>query len=151
MITTIRVNSGNHDFINLVKQLDADLATRDGDAHPFFAQFNTIITIKYAVVAYENGIPAGCGAIKEYEQGIMEVKRMFTVPSCRGKGVATMVLAELERWSGELACKKCILETGQRQPEAIELYKKNGYTIIPNYGQYVDVKSSVCFEKHLLY
>jgi hypothetical protein len=42
-----------------------------------------------------------------------------------------------------------VLETGKRQPEAIELYKKNNYKIIPNFGQYVNVENSVCFEKKL--
>ena len=42
-----------------------------------------------------------------------------------------------------------MLETGQKQPEAIALYTKSGYRIIPNYGQYVGVESSVCFEKKL--
>ena len=49
----------------------------------------------------------------------------------------------------ELSCEKCILETGKRQPEAIELYKKNGYRIIPNYGQYAGIENSVCFEKEV--
>jgi hypothetical protein len=40
-----------------------------------------------------------------------------------------------------------ILETGIKQPEAIALYQKSGYTIIPNYGQYTDVATSVCMKK----
>jgi GNAT superfamily N-acetyltransferase len=58
-----------------------------------------------------------------------------------------MILAELEKWAGELSCTKCILETGKRQPDAIGLYKKNGYKPVPNYGQYAGVENSVCFEK----
>lgn len=72
---------------------------------------------------------------------------MFTPPEHRGKGIAVKVLAELEKWAAELGYKKCILETGKAQPEAIALYTKCGYEIIPNYGQYAGVENSVCFEK----
>jgi putative acetyltransferase len=150
MINIIRTSSDNNDFISLVKLLDADLAIRDGREHSFYAQYNKIDKLKYVVVAYEDENPAGCGAIKEYAPGIMEVKRMFVLPELRGKGIATKVLSELEAWAGELSYKKCILETGKRQPEAIRLYQKNGYTSIPNYGQYTGMDNSVCFEK-LLY
>jgi putative acetyltransferase len=149
MITTIRTDSENQDFIDLVKLLDADLAARDGSDHAFYGQFNKIDKIRHAVVAYENGKPIGCGAIKEYAPNAMEVKRMYTLPEGRGKGIATSVLTELETWATELSYEKCVLETGKRQPEAIELYKKNGYRIIPNYGQYIGVENSVCFEKAL--
>ncbi|OGU27715.1 MAG: GNAT family N-acetyltransferase [Ignavibacteria bacterium GWA2_35_9] len=149
MIKIIRTNSDNPDFISLVKLLDAELAERDGADHPFYAQFNKIDKIKYTVVAYENGKPVSCGAIKEYSPDTMEVKRMYTLPESRGKGIATQVLIELEKWTVELGYEKCILETGKKQPEAIALYKKNGYKLIPNYGQYAEVENSVCFEKEM--
>jgi GNAT superfamily N-acetyltransferase len=147
MIEVRRTDSDNKDFIALVKFLDSDLAARDGNDHSFYSQFNKIDQIKYAAVAYENNIPVGCGAIKEYTQGSMEIKRMFTTPESRGKGIATIILNELERWATELNYEKCILETGKRQPEAITLYRKNGYSPIPNYGQYINDENSVCFEK----
>jgi putative acetyltransferase len=149
MIIIVRTDSENQDFIELVKYLDADLAERDGEEHSFYAQFNKIDRIKYVVLAYENKHPLGCGAIKEYDPNTMEIKRMYVSPESRGKGIATKVLAELENWAAELEYKKCILETGKKQPEAIGLYKKNGYKIIPSYGQYADVENSVCFEKEL--
>jgi GNAT superfamily N-acetyltransferase len=147
MINTIRTNSYNHDFIALVKLLDADLAIRDGKDHSFYAQYNKIDKIKFAVVAYKDGKPLGCGAIKEYEPGTMEIKRMYVPPENRGKGIATKILSELENWARELSYAKCILETGKKQPEAIGLYKKCGYNLIPNYGQYAEMENSVCFEK----
>ena len=145
----IRTDSNDKDFIELVKYLDFDLAEKDGTDHSFYDQFNKIDNIKYAIVAYENGKSTGCGAIKEYDTDTMEVKRMYTLPESRGKGIATRVLAELETWASELLYKKCVLETGKRQPEAIELYRKNGYILIPNYGQYTGIENSVCFEKEL--
>jgi putative acetyltransferase len=149
MIRLLRTNSDNQDFIELVKCLDADLAERDGKDHPFYAQFNKIDKIKFVVVAYEDGKPVACGAIKEFSPEVMEVKRMYTSPESRGKGIASKVLTELENWAFELSYKKCILETGKKQPEAIGLYKKNGYEVIPNYGQYAGIENSVCFEKNL--
>lgn len=150
MITLIRTDSTNKDFIHLVKHLDADLAKRDGDKHAFYNQFNAIGKIKYAVVAYENNLPVSCGAIKEYASDTIEVKRMYTLPEKRGQGIAFKILSELEIWSRELSFKKCILETGKNQSEAIRLYKKSGYIIIPNYGQYTEIENSVCFEKELI-
>jgi len=149
MIKIVRTNSDNQDFINLVKHLDADLAERDGNDHPFYAQFNKIAKIRYVIVAYENSKPIGCGAIKEYSPNIMEIKRMYTLPEDRGKGIATKVLTELEIWATKLSYEKCILETGKKQPEAIGLYEKNGYKLIPNYGQYAEIENSLCFEKDL--
>ncbi|MBI1937060.1 MAG: GNAT family N-acetyltransferase [Ignavibacteriales bacterium] len=149
MITIKRTDSENRNFIEMVKYLDADLAIRDGEDHSFYAQFNKIDKIKYVVVAYENDKAVSCGAIKEYASSIMEVKRMYTLPESRGNGIASKVLIELEKWALELSYEKCILETGKKQPEAIALYKKNGYKIIPNYGQYAEAENSVCFEKEI--
>jgi len=149
MLTIIRTNSNDQDFINFVKQLDAYLAVKDGRDHAFYDQYNKLDKIKHVVVAYDNNQPVGCGAIKEYDSNTMEVKRMFTLPECRGKGIATKLLNELEKWTIELGYEKCILETGKRQPEAIALYKKNGYKSIPNYGQYTGMDNSVCFEKEM--
>ncbi len=150
MIFLKRTNSKNEDFIKLVRELDADLAIRDGDDHSFYDQFNKIDSIKFSVVAYnEENQAIGCGAIKQYEPNVMEVKRMFVPLNLRGKGIAREVLKELESWAMELGNKKCILETGIKQPEAISLYKKCGYKFIDNYGQYAGVENSVCFGKLL--
>jgi GNAT superfamily N-acetyltransferase len=121
MLRIVRTNSENSDFIELVKHLDAELAERDGDEHAFYAQFNKIDKIKFVIVAYDNDKPVSCGAIKQYAPNIAEIKRMYTLPEYRGKGIATGVLTDLEKWAAELSCEKCILETGKRQPEAITL------------------------------
>lgn len=149
MITLIRTDAQNQDFIKLVKLLDADLAVKDGDDHAFYSLYNKIESIKFALVAFEDKKPVGCGAIKNHEPNTMEVKRMYVLPEVRGKGIATKILAELENWVIELGCSSCILETGKKQPDAIALYIKNGYSSIPNYGQYAGVDNSVCFEKKL--
>lgn len=142
-----RTDSSDEDFIVLVRHLDADLAVRDGSEHSYYAQFNKIDLLRHVVIAELDGRAVGCGAIKEFESGVMEVKRMYTDPAARGKGVATAVLDELEKWAAELGCTACILETGWRQPEAVALYRKCGYDEIPNYGQYIGMENSVCFRK----
>lgn len=144
-----RTHSLDPDFVPLVQLLDADLAIRDGDEHAFYDQFNKIAAIKHVILAYEDGVVVGCGAIKELSHDAMEVKRMYTLPEHRGKGIAKQVLSELEKWAAELGYAKCMLETGIKQPEAIALYKKSGYVLIHNYGQYAGVENSVCFEKLL--
>jgi len=149
MIRLIRTDSDNQDFIELVKHLDADLAERDGNEHSFYDQFNKVGKIKYVVIAYENDKPISCGGLKAYSSNTLEIKRMYTSPEWRGKGIATEILAELETWAAELSFAKCILETGKRQLEAIGLYKKNGYKLIPNYGQYAEIENSLCFEKEI--
>lgn len=149
MIHLKRTDSDNSDFQLLVRDLDIELKVRDGDDHEFYAQYNKTDNIKYVVVAFENEVAVGCGAIKAFDAETMEVKRMFVPLKDRGKGIASFVLAELESWAIELGYKKCVLETGDKQPEAIRLYTKNGYHIIPNYGQYKGVETSKCFEKLL--
>lgn len=149
VIALTRTDSENEDFIELVRQLDAELAIRDGDDHAFYAQFNKIAKLKHVVLAYEDGKALGCGAIRALDSGEMEIKRMFVPLESRGKGFATLVLLELENWAREMSYTRCVLETGFKQPEAIRLYEKNGYGRIPNYGQYEDVGNSVCFGKDI--
>ena len=149
MLTLIRTNSENKNFQNLVLELDKDLAKKNGDTDDFFAQYNKTDLIKNVVVALNDYLPVGCGAMKEFDNSTMEIKRMYVTIEMRGKGVAVAVLNDLESWAKELGYKKCVLETGDKMLEAIGLYKKSGYKIIKNYGQYENIESSICFEKEL--
>lgn len=149
MPTLFRTDSTNPDFVTLVRLLDIDLSIRDGEDHAFYDQFNKIDMIRHVVLAYQEGQAVGCGAIKAYAAGTVEVKRMYVRPECRGQGIAGKVLSALESWANELGFQELILETGKAQPEAIRLYTKSGYKIIPNYGQYAGVENSVCMQKPL--
>lgn len=150
MIQITRTTSDNPDFRGLVVLLDQELQERDGEEHSFYAQFNKIDKIRHGVVAYLGEQPVGCGAIKEYAPGVAEIKRMYVSDAFRRKGIARQVLGELERWAEELGFADCILETGKKQPEAIELYQSMGYDVIPNYGQYIGVENSVCMKKQIM-
>jgi putative acetyltransferase len=101
LINIVRTISDNQGFLQLVRSLDADLAERDGKSHLFYTQFNKIDKIKFVIVAYEHDQPVGCGALKYFTEDIMGMKRMYTSPECRGKGIATKVLTELETRSAE--------------------------------------------------
>lgn len=149
MLTLTRTNSGNSDFLYLVQLLDEEVQGRYGEEHAAIAPYNKLDDIKNVLVAYINGEPAGCGAIKKYDDETAEIKRMFVHSGFRGKGVAKAVLQALDAWAKELNYTFCILETGVKQPEAIGLYTSFGYKQIPNYGQYAAIKLSLCFKKKL--
>jgi len=149
MIKLFRTDSKNSDFIRLVKLLDAELKIRDGEDLAFYDQFNKIDMLKNVVVAYNNKLPIGCGAFKIHPNNTVEIKRMYVATNGRRLGIASKLLVELECWAKELGIKKCILETGKKQPEAIELYKKCSYNITAKFGFYENVESSVCFEKFI--
>jgi putative acetyltransferase len=85
----------------------------------------------------------------QYDTTTVEIKRMFVLPGYRGKGHALEIVKALEAWATEYGYKTCILETGKKQPEAINLYQKAGYAIIKNFGQYEHIENSVCMKKHL--
>ena len=147
MIQLLRSDSSNNDFIQLVGELDAFLRIYDGEDHAYYSQFNKIDSLKFVVVAYEDTVPVGCGAIKHFSSDAMELKRMYVKPEKRGEGIAGIILKDLENWSAELNYTKCILDTGALLKEAIQLYKKSGYQLMPNYGQYIGIENSLCFEK----
>lgn len=149
MIRLLRSDSSHPDFRTMVQLLDQDLAIRDGADHGFYAQFNKIDAIQHCIIAYYDEQAVGCGAIKAFGTDAMEVKRMYVAPASRGKSIALKILSELETWAKELGKSKTVLETGQKQPEAIALYFKAGYLRIPNYGQYIGIENSLCFEKIL--
>jgi len=127
--------------------LDDELRLRDGEDHYFFAQFNKIVGLSGVVVAYDGEEAIGCGAFKRFSETEAEIKRMFVRVENRGQRIAAQILKELENWVGESGFSACVLETGFKQPEAIALYTRSGYGIMPNYGQYADVGNSVCMRK----
>lgn len=144
----LKTNSNHPDFQKLTQLFDDYLVEIDGDEKDFFAQYNQIY-IDNVIVCYEDEIAVGCGAFKEYEPTVAEIKRMFVLPEKRGKGIASTVLNALEIWAKENGFQDAILETSNQLTNAISLYQKSGYEIIPNYGQYIDVESSVCMKKIL--
>jgi GNAT superfamily N-acetyltransferase len=101
------------------------------------------------LVAYAGGTPAGCGALRQLDEGSAEIKRMYVVPGMRGQGISVAVLQALESWAAERGWFTLKLETGPKQPEAIRFYERSGYTRIPNFGHYAGHEDSLCFAREL--
>lgn len=99
----------------------------------------------------ENGEEVACGSFKEYEPGIAEIKRIFTKESCRNRGYSKSVMRALEIKALDRGYKELILETGPLLKEAIRMYTIDGFHVIENYGQYINMPESVCMEKELIY
>lgn len=150
MPTIKRTNSENPDFIALTQKLDIVLCEIYGTNQADYEEYNKIVDLSTVILAYIDEVPTACACFKITDEDTVEIKRMFVLPEYRGKGIARLLLAELEKWAAELDYKTSILETGKLQPEAISLYQKAGYQIVPNYGQYEDKELSVCMTKSLI-
>ncbi|MQA25759.1 MAG: GNAT family N-acetyltransferase [Micromonosporaceae bacterium] len=124
----------------------ADLSERyqgDGDATPIDpAQFTPPGGI--FLMAWQDGVAVGCGGWRAHGEDA-EIKRMYTAPEARGRGVARAVLNALEETARHAGKGRMILETGNRQPEAIGLYESQDYEQIPNFGYYKDEPGAVCY------
>jgi len=100
------------------------------------------------VVCYLDDVPAACGAFRPFE-GSAEIKRMYVVPSLRGRGLARSMLDFLEVEAARRGFSQAILETGRQMTEALALYRSRGWKEIPVFGPYVGDPKSICFEKRL--
>jgi GNAT superfamily N-acetyltransferase len=105
----------------------------------------------FLVAFDDDGItPVACGGLRRIDDAHGEIKRMFVVPERRGSGAATLVLRRLEDLArDELGWGRLVLETGDRLPEAIRFYQREGYTRVLNFGYYADSEYSLCFERVL--
>lgn len=147
-MTIKRTNSSDKDFQLLVERLNKYLLQQYGGLQDFYSQFNKIDNIPNVLLAYVDNEPAGCGCFKKFDESSVEVKRMFVADEHRGKGIGAAILTELEKWATELGNTTIVLEHGNRQPEASNLYERMGYTVIPNYGQYIGMEeTSICRKK----
>ena len=100
------------------------------------------------VVAWLDGVAVGCGALKPLRApDVAEIKRMYTLPEARRRGISRALLARLESIAAELGYRRIQLETGTEQPEAMALYESHGWERIEPYGRYKDEPSSVCYAK----
>lgn len=150
MIQLQRTNSDNKNFITLTNCLDKDLEKIYGASQQQYDKYNIITNLTTVVLAYENYTAIGCGCFKPIDANTVELKRMYVASGQRGKGIGALLLKALEQWASELGFYNMVLETGTLQPEAIHLYIKLGFNIIPNYEQYKGNSLSVCMHKILV-
>ena len=100
-------------------------------------------------VARTGGAPVGCGGVQIYAREYGELKRMYVRPQFRGLGLAKKLIAQLEAYACERNVPLLRLETGIHQHEAIALYKKMDFQLIPPFGEYKSDPMSLFFEKRL--
>lgn len=101
------------------------------------------------LIGYVDGRAVACGGLARYDETTGEIRRMYVSPDARGRGLSRRIVAALEEEARELGYTAIRLETGNRQAEALGLYRSSGYEPIPRYGPYVDDEISVCLEKRL--
>jgi GNAT superfamily N-acetyltransferase len=149
-VKTLRTDSNDPDFRLLIGELDNDLRERNGELMDVYDQHNIIEYTGFVVLGYYDGELAGCGCFKEAFNDAAEIKRMYVRRAFRGKGISAAILRELEDMAVKNGYSYTILETGSRQVEALGLYRKAGYSAMPNYGPYTDLPDSICFKKRLV-
>lgn len=145
----IRTTSDDPRFKTLVQLLNKELWDRYSEEMKAYQPHNKIENNHHVVIAVDEGKSIGCGCFKEFDKNSVEIKRMYVLPEWRGRKVAGAILSELEAWAIEEGVKRIVLETGVKQPEAIRLYQRLGYSRIENYEPYVGMDRSVCMEKRL--
>ena len=128
----------------------AEIEERYGtpDSEPGPAPTADDITVFFVAFA-DDGTALGCGGLRQLDDTEAEIKRMFVLPAHRGRGVSTAILSALENYGRQRAWHRLVLETGDRQPDAVRFYQREGYTHIPNFGHYAGSLNSLCFEKPL--
>ena len=149
MILLKRTNSNDPHLKNLIAKLDKDLWGMYNDEQAVYDTFNKIDNLQTVIIAYDDAVAVGCGCFKKFDNDSVEIKRMYVDDSQRNKGIATSILNELENWARELNFSFAVLETGDEQKAAVHLYKKQGYFVTDNYGQYINMEKSICMKKQL--
>ena len=147
-----RTNGSNLDFIENSKLLDMYLDRRVGKEidRKKYSKYNQLDEIGEAIVVYEGEKAIGGGAIRRYNDTDVELKRVFVHMEYQGRGIGTKLVSLLLDWARELEYERVILETGELLAESCTVYRKLGFTKIPNYGPYVNMPESLCMEKLLL-
>jgi putative acetyltransferase len=136
----------------LIEALNAELSSRypEAGATHFRLDPEEVADGRGAfLVASRAGKPVGCGAVRRIEASTGEIKRMYVSPEERGRGVGRSLLAALEMEARALGIARLLLETGLRQPEAIALYGRAGFSRVAPFGEYVGSPLSVCMAKDL--
>ncbi len=144
-----RVDVTHPGFRALIVELDADLRARYGDAQAAYDVFNGLGDLQTAAVLSDTTAWVACGCFRPFDATAVELKRMFVRADRRGRGFASEILAELERWAKELGFTAMVLETGTKQDEAIAFYHKRGFVDVPLFGPYVAMDLSRCMRKSL--
>ena len=148
-IESTKTTSENPNFIDLVAALDVSLWSRYPELKTNYWGNNIIEFNPNVIIVHLDGKAVACGCFKKYDKNTIELKRMFVSPEARGLGLAKQIIQELELWAHELGFSFSVLETLDKQNQAIGLYQKVGYTIVDNYEPYVGLENSICMKKQI--
>jgi GNAT superfamily N-acetyltransferase len=154
----VRVDWHDERAIALRAAMDAEIAPRYADltesASPergqevarAFAIDPADVVVTYLVL--DGDTPAAHAALRLLD-GEWELKRLVTLPAFRGRGYSRALIAAVEDDIRARGGRRLILQTGERQPEAVRLYEGLGFTRIPVYEPYIAIAESLCFERVL--
>jgi len=145
-----RVDATHPALLALIAQLDEELRERYGALQDEYAPFNGLGDLPTCLLLSDATAFVACGCIRPIDANAIELKRMFVRPDRRGRGFAGEIIGGLEAWAIELGYTTMLLETGDRQPEAVALYAKHGFVRIAPYGPYAELPAtSICMSKPL--
>lgn len=157
--TIERVDWHDERAVALRVAMDEEIGPRYADAFAAFDEEMRVVlaedfavdpsTIVDVILVHDaSGDPVGHAALRALGDEL-EVKRVFVEPRARGRGASRALMAELERVGRDRGATRLILQTGDRQPEAIALYERIGYHRIDTFAPYVRFPASRCFAKPL--
>lgn len=141
----------NRDFVALCHELDTYLNEIVGgeENRSQYIPYNLLDDIHDVFIVYDGRKAVGCAAFKRYDDECAEVKRVYVCEEYRGQGLSRKLMEFLEYAAKNKGYSCLILESGEILAEAMALYRKIGYRVIPNYGQYADMEDSVCMKKEI--
>ncbi|MCH5255635.1 MAG: GNAT family N-acetyltransferase [Lachnospiraceae bacterium] len=144
-------DGNSRDFIELCHGLDDFLNELVGgeENRAEYIPYNKLDDIHDVVIAYDKDVPVGSASFKKYDNENAEVKRVFVKKEYRGQGISLELMKMLEERAREKGFKYFILESGEPLAAAMALYRKIGYKVIPNYGQYKCMDESICMKTEL--
>ncbi len=139
MISVTIETPRQHEVVHLLEKSVAYIRSLypEEQAHTFKMEELTRKRSKFFVVRHQQSNKAiGCGAYIGCGRRVVELKHMFVDASSRGLGAGRALLAYIEKIAVEDGVKKIILETSQKQVDAIGLYKAFGYVECDPYTDY---------------
>ena len=114
-----------------------------------FIPYNISECITEVLIVYIDDEAVGCAGLKRYSEIDVEIKRVWVEPEQRGHHIALDMMAQIEERASNDGYKRTILQTREIMKDAVELYKKLGYTKIDNYPPYDKLDGAICFAKEL--
>ncbi len=153
-----RIEYGTPAAAHLLEQMDAEMGAlyanqreaRDPQMGALIAVALTVHPEEMVatVAAFDGDDMVGHAALRPFEDAL-EVKRVFVRRDFRGQGISKQLMLELEAIARERGVSSLILQTGDRQAEAVSLYTRIGYVPIDRFGAYEHIPFFLCFGKTL--